>query len=393
MDIEIRVPSPDDINGIFDVRAQAFAIPESDRERWTGLVDTAGMVAAFLGTKVVGALNVLELGQWFGGRAIPMGGVATVVVRPEHRGEGIAARLLEGSLLRMRERGFPVSTLNPATTRVYRAAGWEIAGDLATHRIPARSLERLPRGESEQLRRLTRDDWPDVQVCYDAVASTRPGWVDRSDWWWGVVADADFEDLSYVYGLDGDDGLDGYVAFTQKPSDTWGYEISVGEFVARDPLAEMTLWRFLGGHSMQVEHITVECGPVDSLLLVLPEQDIEQVGNNRWMHRLVDAPAAIAARGFPPDVAMEVHLHLTDRLAPWNDGDWVLRVEGGRGELVPGGTGELDLTVNGFSSLFTGWASARALTGSGALHHATAAHCAALDAAFSGPTPTMIDEF
>src|ERR1700709_471803 len=141
MDIEIRVPSPEDINGIFDVRAQAFAIPESDRERWTGLVDSAGMVTAFLGPKVVGALNVLELGQWFGGRAIPMGGVATVVVRPEHRGEGIAARPLEASLVSMRERGLPVSTLNPATIRVYRAAGWEIGGDLATHRIPTRSLE------------------------------------------------------------------------------------------------------------------------------------------------------------------------------------------------------------------------------------------------------------
>ena len=34
-----------------------------------------------------------------------MGGVATVVVQPEHRGEGIAARLLEASLVRMRERG------------------------------------------------------------------------------------------------------------------------------------------------------------------------------------------------------------------------------------------------------------------------------------------------
>ena len=71
----------------------------------------------------------------------------------------------------------------------------------------------------------------------------------------------------------------------------------------------------------------------------------------------------------------------------------MLRVEGGRGELVPGGTGELQLTINGFSALFTGWASARALTGSGALHHATAADRAALDAAFAGPTPTMVDDF
>ena len=97
MDIEIRVPTAEDMNEIFDVRAQAFAVEESDRERWTELVDPAGMLAAFLGTKVVGALNIIDLGQWFGGRSVPMGGVATVVVRPEHRGEGVGARLLERS--------------------------------------------------------------------------------------------------------------------------------------------------------------------------------------------------------------------------------------------------------------------------------------------------------
>src|SRR5262245_45038439 len=144
MDIEIRVPTAEEVHGVFDVRAQAFAVPESDRERWTSLVDPTGLVTAFLGSQVVGSLTVLQFGQWFGGRSVPMGGLATVVVRPEHRGEGIASRLLEHSLVRMRESGFPVSTLHPATTRVYRAAGWEIGGDLARHRIATRSLERLP---------------------------------------------------------------------------------------------------------------------------------------------------------------------------------------------------------------------------------------------------------
>src|ERR1700675_3992145 len=69
MDIEIRVPTPEDLDGIFDVRAQAFAIKESDRARWTTLVDPAGMVTAFLGTTVVGSLNAIGLGQWFGGRS------------------------------------------------------------------------------------------------------------------------------------------------------------------------------------------------------------------------------------------------------------------------------------------------------------------------------------
>jgi predicted acetyltransferase len=393
MDIEIRVPTADELHGVFDVRAQAFAVPESDRERWTNLVDPSRMTTAFLGTQVVGSLNVIPLGQWYGGRSVPMGGVATVVVRPEHRGEGIAARLLAHGLERMRDEGIVVSTLHPATTRVYRALGWEIGGDLARHTVATRALERLPRGDSEKVRRLTRDEWPLVQQCYDAVAPAHPGWLDRSEWWWNVTGDDSFEDQSFVYAVEGDDGLAAYVVFTQRASDLGGYSIEVEELVAREPGAAVTLWRFLSGHGMQVRKITINRGPVDELLLVLPEQDVRQVHNSRWMHRLVDVPAALAARGYPAAVAAEVHVEVTDRVAPWNDGRWVVRVEGGRGEVTPGGTGEVQLTINGLSALASGWTSATALTGAGALHHASPTACAALDAMFAGPAPTMVDEF
>lgn len=393
MDIEIRVPTRDDMNGIFDVRAQAFAVEESDRERWTSLVNPDGMLTAFLGTLVVGSMNVIDFGQWFGGRSLPMGGVATVVVRPEHRGQGVAARLLEQSCETMRDRGLVVSTLNPATTRVYRAAGWEIGGDLASYRIPTRALERIPRGETDGLRRLTAENWPLVIECYDAVAPEHPGWLDRSVWWWGLYEKDTLEDQYFVYGIEGDDGLAGYLSFEQKQADGWGYQIFVEELIAREPAAAVALWHFLGTHAMQVPSITVRRGPVEQLLLVLPEQDVEQTGNNRWMHRLVDARAAIAARGFPPNVAAEVHLDVADRLAPWNAGQWVLRVDGGRGELVPGGTGAIQLTINAFSSLSTGWASARILAEAGALHHGSPADHAALDAIFAGPPPTMLDDF
>jgi predicted acetyltransferase len=393
MDIEIRVPTAEDLHGIFDVRAQAFAVPESDRERWTSLVDPSWMTTAFLGPQVVGSLNVIPLGQWFGGRSVPMGGVATVVVRPEHRGEGIAARLLARALERMRDEGLVVSTLHPATTRVYRASGWEIGGDLARHRIATRALERLPRGDSERVRRLTRDEWPLVRECYDAVAPSHPGWLDRSEWWWKVTGDDSFEDQSFVYAVDGEEGIAAFVVFSQRSSDSWGYSIEVEELVAREPGAAVTLWRFLSGHGMQVGTITINRGPIDELLLVLPEQDVRQVHNNRWMHRLVDVPAALGARGYPAAVAAEVHLEVADRVAPWNDGRWVLRVEDGRGEVAPGGTGEVQLTINALSTLSSGWTSATALTGAGALHHASPRACAALDAIFAGPAPTMVDEF
>jgi predicted acetyltransferase len=375
------------------VRAQAFAVKESDRDRWTARVDPAEFIVAVLDDQIVGSLRVLDMGQWFAGRSVPMGGIASVVVLPEHRGEGVAARLLGASLERMREAGQPISVLHPATTRVYRAAGWEIAGDLASHQVATRALERLPRGESEHIRRLTPDDLDAIRMCYDAVASTRSGWVDRRDWLWDLLATENFVDQRFVYGVDGTDGLDGYLVFAQSESPAWGYRISVEELVARDPGAAVTLWRFLGGHGMQVEHIDIECGSIDELLLVLPEQDVKHTGNNRWMLRVVDAPAAIGSRGFPPHVSMEVHLDVTDRVAAWNQGHWILRVEGGHGELVPGGTGDVQMGVNGFSALYSGWGLSTALVAAGALHHGSATDRAALDAAFAGPPPMMIDDF
>ena len=84
---------------------------------------------------------------------------------------------------------------------------------------------------------------------------------------------------------------------------------------------------------------------------------------NHWMTRIVDAAGAIAARGYPPGARAEVHLQLADRVAPWNDGRFVLRIEGGEAKLTPGGTGDVHLSVNGLASLYTGWATAAVLAG------------------------------
>ncbi len=51
------------------------------------------------------------------------------------------------------------------------------------------------------------------------------------------------------------------------------------------------------------------------------------------MLRLIDAPAAIAARGYPPAVSLSVPLDIADRDLPANAGRWTLQVTGGTGRL------------------------------------------------------------
>src|SRR6266702_3443749 len=126
----------------------------------------------------------------------------------------------------------------------------------------------------------------------------------------------------------------------------WGFGITVHELVAADARAAVTLWRHLASHVAQVDTVTVLAVPLDVLMLLLPEQVVEFVAANHWMTRIVDAAGAIAARGYPPGVRAEVHLQIADRVAPWNDGRYVLRVEGCEGKLTPGGTGDVHLSVN-----------------------------------------------
>jgi predicted acetyltransferase len=395
MDLELRAPEPGDLPAYFGLRAQAFAVPASERDDWLARADPRTMLCAYHRGRMVGGVRSEQWGQWFGGRCLPMGAVASVVVAAEARGLGVAARMLAAVLARMHEQGTVVSTLHPATPRPYRAAGWEVAGDFSAFAVPTRSLARLHHGEPEQLTRIDREDWSRVQLCYERAAPAHPGWIQRPAARWEWLAEARLADQGYVYGVEGDDGeLAGYVAYAQSlDGQAWGYGIRVHELVALTPEAHATLWSLLGAHAMQVESVVVPGALVDDLLLLLPEQDLVPRANNRWMHRLVDVAGALTGRGWPAERAGELHLQVGDPVAPWNAGRFVLRVEGGGAAVEPGGTGELRLGIGALSALAAGRFPARTLAAAGLVHPADPVLLATADALFAAPHPHLLDDF
>jgi predicted acetyltransferase len=382
------------MDGVFALCREAFTSPPEREEPWRGSKRAEDFLCAWSGEELVGTTEVMPWGQFFGGRSVPMGAMASVAVRPDHRGRGIAPRLLARAVERMHEHGLVISTLHPATTRFYRGLGWEIGGEFGVRRMPCAPLAGLPPGEPECMRPGRSDDVDAVRDCYGRVARAISGAVDRSDARWHALEVALDRPHRYRYVYDVDDRIDGYVVYDQHETDRqWGFGITVHELVAADTRAAVTLWRHLGSHAAQVDTLTVLAMPLDDLTLLLPEQAVELVGVNRWMTRIVDAAGAIAARGYPAGVRAEVHLQLADRLAPWNDGRFMLRIEGGEGKLSPGGTGDVHLSVNALASLYTGWASGPVLAAAGLIHHASERDLAALDAAFAGPRPYLFDNF
>jgi predicted acetyltransferase len=303
----------------------------------------------------------------------------------------------------MTERGYPLSALYPATMTIYRSLGWEIAGHLHEAALPARALSLLARPEKPaELRRPGPDDAAEVieligrahalardcgPVTYDEATVRR--WLTSP----GRYADID----RYAYLAP--DGFAGYRWYRGHD------EIFVDRVVAASAETTRALWAVVASNSSVTETMRGYVGPSDPFWWLLREQDADIAERGSWMLRLLDAPAAVAARGFPA-VDLAVPLHITDDLRSANSGRWELTVRAGRGLLTRHGTDlasrpgdpapdacqtPLDLSARGLAALYAGTPVAT-LRRAGLADGGSPAADAALDGAFAA-TPFMLDNF
>ena len=373
-------------NGPITPEAEAEQLPKFHRDR---------VLAVFVGDDVAAWSQVRPFGQFFGGRCVPMGGFSPVVTAAEHRGHGYGSRVTAAQFPALRERGEVISGLYPAQTQLYRGNGFEVAGVYAYRTFPSRSLHRLRPSGAVQVRRGTADDLPAVKDCYRRYAATQDGWLDRPDVWWDNLLPADKVGREqFLYVVDGPDGkLAGYARYGhgKVPPPGHGYTIQVSEVCAEELDVALAFWRLIGTSSTQAELVRATGAPEHPLLLLLPDQDLKTTDEIRWMLRVVDAPGAIAARGFPAAVRAAVDVEITDRQCDWNAGRWRLVVEDGNGTLTRGGNGDVSITANALAALYSGYASATTLRQAGMLTGGDTRAWSDLTAAFSGPTPTIAD--
>lgn len=395
--MEIRPLTAAELEAAWALDREAFHSPESQREAFLAAHDPARMHGAFEARRLLGLVHVHGLGQFFGGRSVPMGGVASVAVAPEARGRGLAKALLRAALGAMRERGEAISTLFPATTRLYRACGWELAGASVVRQVAPAELAGLPRPGGGCVRRVGRDELDPLRACYARYAPEVNGFLDRPQALWRRSRAALGEQHGLFLAEDDAGEPQGYVVYhpirgaQQEIGGPFG--IVVDDLLVGTRDAALAVWRLLASWAPQVDRILYRAPPEDPLWLLLPEQRGKVLGEIRWMTRLVDAPAAVAARGFAPGLDLQVELELADAELPANAGAWRLVVEKGRGRLEPGAGGGVRLDAAGLASLYTGWASCALLERAGRLAGGSAEERAALEAAFAGPTPWMLDAF
>lgn len=397
MSLETRFATAGELPSVWDVFARSFDFSQSRFEQWLSDTDPARVLATFdEGGRAVAASRMISAGQWFGGRRVPLGGFSPVGVVPEHRGRGLGRVVTAGQYPDLRERGEVLAGLFPASVALYRSVGFELAGGYVERRIPSAHLAAIRGGESVVIRPGSAEDVGGVRACYERVAPCRDGYLDRPEELWRRKVPADLAGLHLYVVEDVSTAVPkvaGYAIYRhEKTRPPYDYVVRLVELIADDPDVFAALWRVVGSSGTQAPHVFAIGPPDDPLFLRLPMADPVAVRSEiRWMIRLIDAAGAIAARGYRTSANARIDLDIQDEDAPWNSGRWVLDVSDGSASLRRGGTGAVEASIGGLSSLWAGYASARTLATAGLLRSGDVAALDALDGVFAGPAPVLLD--
>jgi predicted acetyltransferase len=371
-------------------RGAASALRIDPASGFDAFLDVVGIerlrVVRESGRPIAGAASIAAA-QLFGGRAVPSALVTAVWVAPAARGRGVASGLVEALNRELRAEGFPISALYPANLALYRRAGYETAGANQVHVARLDALD--PRGPGgwrvEALEGLTPQAPGPLAALHEAA---RPhlgaGTPVRGPALWHSLLrwTGGGESAAFLARSPAGEPRGHLVLDTRHTSS----EISVRELLGLEPDATRALLAHLAGYRGIFETARWPGGAFD------PTAHLLRGGPTRTqaeplMIAVLDPAAALAARGYPAGLTARLELDVEGA------GPLVLELDGsGTGQVAPGGAGAIRLGGRALAPLYTGFAGPRTLAITGGID-APGDAVAALEAAFAGPAPWLVDRF
>ncbi len=386
---EVRELTDDELEIAGRLTALAFGtaadITPARLRQWRDQHVVAPRLGGFEDDRLVATAQIRPYRQWYLGREVAVGGIGGVAVAPADRGRGVASDLMRALLPRMRAAGQAVSVLYPSLPGFYRRLGYESAGTLTEFELSPSAFGGTPRPDpSVRVREAGKDDREALVAVYRRVGEQGTGLFTREG---PMFSDVDHLALDGVVIAERDGQVGAYTTYTKKPDG-----LVVHDLIGDDPQAGAALLRHLSTWAPVAKTLRLRVLDADQLVFAVPMPLGAPVVVDRWMARIVDAGPAMEARGWPVGLRATLDLDITDPDAPWNSGRHRLVVADGDAHWEPGGTGSVALHIRALASLYSSYSTAPALRRAGLLT-ADPADLAAVDAAFAGPRPQLLDAF
>jgi predicted acetyltransferase len=309
--------------------------PNDEEARWFGrILPLDRMHAAFDGGELVGAAGVLPFRLTVPGGDVPCAGVTVVGVLPTHRRRGLLTRMMRAQLADIRARGEPIAALWATEEPIYGRFGYGMASFRCWARVPrvwSALRGDLPAADGD-VRLVEHDEASRIfPRVHERVCRTTVGFISRSRDWWEVRRLDDHPDRRGGGGplnralLERGGRPVGYALYRivhEGPAGDRKRTVRVLEAVGVDPAALRDLWRFLLAIDW-TDTIEAVYLPADHPLQLLAARVSRldwRVIDGLWV-RLVDVPAALAARRYDGEARVEV---VADERLPENVGTWSL---------------------------------------------------------------------
>ena len=321
MDLAFRPATPDDLDRLIEIHTVAFpdgrAAPERRRNFEANPLGPLGdLHVAVLGGTIVAHAFLFRFDAFFGGRRVPMGGIASVGVAPEARGRGVGSALLAHLHERADVRGDALTMLYAFRQGYYARIGYAPTTSRKRLVLDPRSIPR--EWHDARVRRARGEDKEAIVRVHERAALATSGWLARSS---GLWERRFLRERRQHLVLDGDGGeLAGYVAFQVGQDEAHAETgLDVDEIVATSDEARRSLWGALGAMRDQVVAIAVEVDAADPIELALVDADGRRSGTEDVEHdlgtivggpmvRIEDVTRAIEARGYAADGSFDVVL-------------------------------------------------------------------------------------
>lgn len=338
--VTIRPVLPDELHQVAAVHAVSFGGDENkilDRLANNPRYNSSHIIVADYEGQIIASSTLFPAQMWLSGVPINVGAIAGVAVVPPFRRKGLAAKLMEFSVVRMLAEGRALAVLFPFSHKYYRQYGFGTVGDLHAYRIATGNLIVYP--EARKVRPFTPGDLPVMRVMYKGQLTWHNGWFTRSNSWWDRL----IEIWPHVMVYDNDGSIEGYYAYDFKIGPQGESVLHIIEFFA----AEDEAYRGLIGYlAVQNEADVIEyLAPPDTPLRhSLHQPKADNAENRGWifndlchitpavMARIINLPAALTARFYARYMQGERVLKIHDPLIPTNEQPLIFRLIDGRAE-------------------------------------------------------------